>query len=96
MSNIKDVQDVISYESGLKYYTNPARDNCSIRQLLCLGPCTDSFCPTELKDASGSIDILVTVLQIEGVNYNEGFMADGEGWAPRVMRHNGAAWTVTK
>ena len=52
MSNIKDVQDVILYESGLEYYTNSARDNCSIRQLLCLRPCTDSFCPTELKDAS--------------------------------------------
>ena len=52
MSNIKDVQDVILYESGLGYYTNPARDNCSIRQLLCLRPCTDSFRQTEFKDAS--------------------------------------------
>ena len=52
MSNVKNVQDVILYESGLRYYTNLARDNCGIRQLLCLRPCTDSFRQIDLKDAS--------------------------------------------
>merc|ERR1712046_80705 len=37
----------------------------------------------KLEEArDGSLDILVTAVALEGVNYNEGLMADEDGWVP--------------
>ena len=41
------------------------------------------------------MDILVSATAIEGVNYNEGFMADDDGWVPQVLlRNSDGGWTV--
>ena len=38
------------------------------------------------------VDILVSALRLEGVDYNEGLMADSEGWVPSVLVRNGNRW----
>jgi len=49
----------------------------------------------ELQPLDGnSVNILVTIVQIEGVSYNEDFMADREGWKPMVLRRVDGRWAV--